>query len=139
MLVNVKLFDNGCVPKKQRDGDVCYDCYSAENLVVRNGERSLVRLGFGMSLPFGYEGVIRPRSGLSKKGIDECIGTIDTNYRGEVMANIVNNSGEDFTISIGDRICQLAIRKTTENIAFEVVDKLDDTIRGENGFCSSGV
>ena len=89
-------------------------------------------------LPEGYEAIIRPRSGLSLKGIDECIGTIDSNYRGEVKACIVNNSEGSFDVRSGDRICQLAIRKT-EDIVFEQVENLSETNRGDNGFGSSGI
>jgi len=75
---------------------------------------------------------------LSKKGIDVCIGTIDSNYRGMVMANVVNNSDADFVVEDGDRICQLAIRKLPM-IEFMLVDKLEESERGENGFGSTGL
>lgn len=136
--VKIKLMENGKLPQFQREGDVCADCYSAENVTLRNGERKLVKLGFALELPVNYEAVLRPRSGLSKRGVDIAIGTIDTNYRGEVMANVINNSGDDFIISFGDRICQLAIRQAPA-INFVQVEELSNTVRGANGFGSSGV
>ena len=137
MNVKIKLMENGKMPEFKRAGDACLDCYSAEDIVINPGNRSLIKLGFAMEIPEGYEGVIRPRSGLSSKGIDECIGTIDSNYRGELKAIIINNATEPYYINFGDRICQLAIRKT-ENINFIQVEELDDSVRGINGFGSSG-
>lgn len=138
MDVKIKLMDNGKLPQFMHRGDACCDCYSAEETVIKAGERKLVKLGFAIQLPEGYEAVVRPRSGLSKKGIDICIGTVDSSYTGEVMANVVNNSDDFFAIHFGDRICQLAIRKT-EVIDFVTVEKLDETERGSNGFGSSGI
>ena len=80
---------------------------------------------------------IGTRSGNSKNGIDIATGTIDTNYRGEVMACVINNSGNDFCIEIGDRICQLAIREAPK-VNWNIVHELSETERGENGFGSSG-
>ena len=97
----------------------------------------MIGLGFALALPKGYEGVIRPRSGLSAKGIDGAIGTIDENYRGELKAILINNTKEDYAVNFGDRICQLAIRKT-EEINLVTVDVLDKTNRGDKGFGSSG-
>lgn len=91
-----------------------------------------------MELPDGYEAVIRPRSGFTSGEIDTGIGTIDTNYRGEVMACIINNTGCTFKLEKGTRICQIVIREVPK-IEFEVVDKLSETNRGANGFGSSGV
>lgn len=138
MEVKIKCIENGKVPTFIRIGDVCSDCYANEKLVIKPNERKLVKLGFALELPTGYEAIIRPRSGLSKKGIDIAIGSIDTNYRGEVMANVINNSCEDFEVNVGDRICQMAIR-SVPYISFILSDELSSTERGKNGFGSSGV
>ncbi len=74
----------------------------------------------------------------SKEGIDIAIGTVDTNYRGEVMACVINNTSKDYVIHKGDRICQLAIRKAPI-ISWKIVEELSDTERGSNGFGSSGI
>lgn len=137
MNVKIKLMENGKMPEFKRAGDACLDCYAAEAKIIEPGKRSLINLGFALELPEGYEGVIRPRSGLSSKGIDGTIGTIDSNYRGELKGNIINNTSEPYSISFGDRICQLAIRKT-EEINFIQVEELNDTVRGADGFGSSG-
>lgn len=144
MNVKIKLIKNGQLPKFTHNGDACCDCYarpgeSKESVyIIAEHGRALIPLGFAIQLPAGYEAIIRPRSGLSKKGIDVCIGTIDSNYTGEVMANVVNNSAAPFIIENGDRICQLAIRRT-EEIIWEQVEELADTERGSNGFGSSGI
>lgn len=135
--VKIKLIENGMLPKYKRQGDCCLDCYSRENASIKHGERKLIPLGFALELPPEWEAVIRPRSGNSKNGIEIAIGTVDTNYRGEVMACVINNSGNDFFIEIGDRICQLAVRHAP-TVMFEVVDELSETERGSNGFGSSG-
>lgn len=143
MNVKIKLFEGGRMPMFQRDGDACADCYARiaddiNYISIPSSSRCLVNLGFALELPKGYEAVVRPRSGLSLQKIDVCIGTVDSNYRGEVKACIVNNSNGTFNVKSGDRICQLAIRKT-ETIVFEQVDKLSDSERGDNGFGSSGI
>lgn len=138
-MVNVKfkLMENGKMPSYTREHDACLDCYSAEDIVIRPNSRQLVKLGFAMQLPNEYEAIIRPRSGNSKKGIDVAIGTVDSNYRGEVMANVINNSDEHFTIAFGDRICQLAVRPAPTINCIQV-EELEDSNRGTNGFGSSG-
>lgn len=136
--IKVKLIDNGMMPTYSRDGDACLDCYANEYECVPTGKRNLIKLGFALQLPKGYEAVIRGRSGLARDGIDIAIGTIDSNYRGEVSANVINNSAEDFFINRDDRICQLAIRKANKYKLIEV-DSLNNTNRGINGFGSSGV
>lgn len=84
MLVKIKLMDNGKLPQYGRDGDACLDCYSAEDVTILSGTRKLVRLGFALQLPSGYEAVIRPRSGNSKKSVDVAIGTVDENFGANV-------------------------------------------------------
>lgn len=143
MKIKIKVIENGKIPKFQREGDACADCYARiadniDHISIPAHSRCLVNLGFILELPEGYEAVIRPRSGFTSKGIDSGIGTIDSNYRGEVKACIINNTDSAFSINDGDRICQLAIRKT-EDIIFEQVENLSETNRGDNGFGSSGI
>lgn len=135
--IKIKLIENGKMPEYKRNGDCCLDCYARKEVIIPAGKRKLIELGFAIELPPEWEGIVRPRSGLSKAGIDVAIGSIDSNYRGEVMANVINNSGEDFKVEIGNRICQLAIR-TAPTISFELVNELSDTNRGSDGFGSSG-
>ena len=140
MNIKIKLIDGGKMPEFKTEGAVCLDCYArlAMSFVsIPANSRCLVNLGFAMELPKGYEAVIRPRSGLSKEGIDIAIGTIDWDYRGEVKACLINNTIGARTINNEERICQIAIREVPE-IEFEVVSELSETNRDENGFGSTG-
>ena len=138
MNVKIKLCDNGVLPTYAHIGDACCDCYAAEDLTIAYGQWAKVKLGFCLELPSGYEAQIRPLFGLSSKGVIAILRTIDSNYRGEVCAIIQNNSFDDFEIKFGDRICQMKIERV-EPVVFKVVEKLSDTLRGSNGFGSTGV
>jgi len=110
-------------------------------LTLKPGERVLVPTGLKMSIPTGYEGQVRPRSGLAaKKGITvlNTPGTIDSDYRGDVMVILINLGHEDVVLERGDRIAQLVIAPVTR-ASFQFVDSLDDTQRGSGGFGSTGV
>ena len=112
-----------------------------EPITIKPNQRSLIKTGLYISLHDGYEAQIRPRSGLAlKKGITvlNSPGTIDADYRGEIGVIIANLSDSDFTIKSGDRIAQMVIAKF-EKISWKVVDKLDDSLRGNKGFGSTGI
>ena len=112
-----------------------------EPITIKPNQRSLIKTGLYISLHDGYEAQIRPRSGLAlKKGITvlNSPGTIDADYRGEIGVIIVNLSDSDFTIKSGDRIAQMVIAKF-EKISWKAVDKLDDSLRGNKGFGSTGI
>ena len=104
-------------------------------------ERKLVGTGLYIALPQGYEAQIRPRSGLAlKHGITvlNSPGTIDADYRGEIMVLLVNLSDTDLVINEGERIAQMVIARHEQG-QFEVVDELDQTERGEGGYGHTGV
>lgn len=138
MNVKIKLCDNGKLPTYAHIGDACCDCYAAEDLVIPSGEIRKVKLGFCLELPNGYEAQIRPRSGLVSKGIIDILGTIDSNYRGEVCAIVENCTLDDFSVKFGDRVCQMKIERV-EPIVFEEVEELSQSNRQDNGFGSTGV
>ena len=103
--------------------------------------RALVPTGLYMQIPAGYEGQVRPRSGLAaKKGITvlNTPGTIDADYRGEIKVILVNLSDTPFTIEPGERIAQMVFARC-EQAQFEEVAALDETERGAGGFGSTGV
>lgn len=103
-------------------------------------ERRLVPTGLYIALPAGYEGQVRPRSGLATKhGITviNAPGTIDADYRGEVRVSLVNLSNEPFTIEDGERIAQLVVARH-ETAEWHVVEALDETERGAGGWGSTG-
>lgn len=104
-------------------------------------ERRLVPTGLHIALPGGYEAQVRPRSGLAlKHGITvlNTPGTIDADYRGEIMVLLVNFSNEDFVVKDGERIAQMIIAQYAK-AAFESVEVLDETERGEGGYGHTGV
>lgn len=110
-------------------------------VTLKTLERGLIPTGLYLSIPEGYEGQIRGRSGLAiKNGISLAngIGTIDSDYRGEVKVILINLGKEDFIINNGDRIAQLVLTQY-ERIEFELVEDLDDTDRGTGGFGHTGV
>ncbi len=104
------------------------------------GERALIPTGLKMAIPVGYEAQIRPRSGLAfKQGITvaNAPGTIDSDYRGEVMILLINLGAEAVTIAHGDRVAQMVVAPVTQ--AHFALGALDGTARGEGGFGSTGV
>ena len=109
-------------------------------LVIKPMQRILVPTGLFMEIPIGYEGQVRPRSGLAiKSGITvlNSPGTIDADYRGEVKVILINLSENDFVIKSGDRIAQLVIAKC-EQIEVVNVQELSETERGAGGFGHTG-
>ncbi|OJV64643.1 MAG: deoxyuridine 5'-triphosphate nucleotidohydrolase [Clostridiales bacterium 38-18] len=112
-----------------------------EAITIAPMERQLVPTGLFVEIPFGFEGQVRARSGLSiKNGITlvNCVGTIDSDYRGELKIPVINLGDSSFTIVKGDRVAQLIITRY-EKIEWEQTEEIDETHRGEGGFGSTGV
>jgi dUTP pyrophosphatase len=113
----------------------------AGEAVLRPGERLLVPTGLALEIPPGWEGQVRPRSGLALRhgiGMVNAPGTIDSDYRGEVGVLLINLGTEPFTLRRGDRIAQLVIARV-ESVEWEEAEALDGSDRGEGGFGSTGV
>ncbi len=109
-------------------------------LTLRPGDRFAVPTGFAFALPPGYEGQVRPRSGLALRNGITCLnspGTVDADYRGEVKVILINLGAEDFHIRRGDRIAQLVVAPVARAVWREV-DNLEQTVRGAGGFGSTG-
>jgi dUTP pyrophosphatase len=135
-----RLSPDAKIPKAAKAGDVAFDLYSTIDYELRPGERFAVPTGIAVAIPPGYEGQVRPRSGLAlKEGVTvlNTPGTVDSGYRGEVKTIMMNHNGNPFKITKGMRISQLAIRPVPE-VEFIEVDELSDTERGEDGFGSTG-
>lgn len=137
MEVKVKLFEGGVMPEFKTSGAVCADCYA------RLGKSkwvwlkpTLVPLGFALELSAETEALVRGRSGMGKKGHYVVHGTIDMDYRGEVMACIW--SILPFRVKNGDRVAQLAVRPAP-SVQFVPVQELSETERADGGFGSTGV
>ena len=109
-------------------------------VVLRPGSRHAVPTGLAFALPQGFEGQVRPRSGLALKAGVTCLntpGTIDADYRGEVKVILINLGEEDFAIRRGDRIAQLVIAPVIQ-AGWREVETLEETARGSGGFGSTG-
>ncbi len=133
------------LPQRQTEGAAGYDLVAAlpadAPVDLQPGERMLVPCGFALALPVGYEGQVRPRSGLAvKHGITvlNAPGTIDADYRGEVKVPLINLGTEPFTVRRGERIAQLVVAPVSV-MEIAVEEALDETERGIRGFGSTGV
>ncbi|GAA0874209.1 dUTP diphosphatase [Wandonia haliotis] len=114
---------------------------STHPITLQPMERALVKTGFFLEIPAGYEAQVRPRSGLAlKKGITvlNSPGTIDADYRGEIGVILINLSNESVTLENGERIAQLVFAKV-EQATWEVTSDLSETERGAGGFGSTGI
>ena len=130
-------------PKPVHPGDAGVDLYAAlkRNIWLENGERRLIPCGIQVEIPPGFEGQVRPRSGLARdKGLTvlNAPGTIDQTYRGEIGVILVNHGFDDVIILPLDRIAQLVIAPVP-TVRWEAAEELSETERGERGFGSSGV
>lgn len=110
-------------------------------ILLRPGERALIPTGLALAIPVGFEGQVRPRSGLALKHgltLPNSPGTIDADYRGEVKVILANGGSEDFTVTRGMRIAQLVIARHAV-AQLQPVPTLPVTVRGGHGFGSTGV
>ena len=142
--MNVRIITkSGQLPAYETDGSAGMDlrAYLEEPVTLAPMERALIPTGLYLAVPQGYEAQVRARSGLAVKhgiGLVNGIGTIDSDYRGEVKVALINWGSEPFTIENGDRIAQLVIA-AYERVTWEETDSLDDTERGAGGFGHTGV
>ncbi len=130
------------VPGYARAGDAGADLLAREDATLSaGGGRALIPTGIALALPEGYAGFVQPRSGLALQHGVTCLNTpglIDSGYRDELRVLLVNTDpNTDYVVHRGDRIAQLVVQRV-ETCRFEVVESLDDTERGLDGFGSSG-
>lgn len=143
MIVKIKRIDDGLIPEYKTIGASGADCFARiyEPIRIFPNERRLIPLGFAVEIPEGYEMQIRPRSGNAhKKGITviNTPGTIDSDYRGEVHANIINLGNEPVEIAPDDRIAQAVICPVVKAEWYET-EELSNSERGVNGHGSTGI
>jgi dUTP pyrophosphatase len=135
-----KMYPEAVIPERKTKGAAGMDLCSSDYYELIPGKWQLVNTGLKVQIPEGYEGQIRPRSGLAcNRGVTvlNAPGTIDNDYRGEIKVCLINHSPDIVSICLGDRIAQLVIAP----VAFldvEEVDMLDSTERGAGGFGSTG-
>lgn len=127
------------LPTKGSSDAAGWDIYSPVDAVLWSKNVCSLPSGLKISIPPGYYMQLYSRSGLAfKNKVRVIAGTIDSDYRGEVVVGLYNDSDNDVIIKKGDRICQAIIHKV-ENVSFEQVSSLDETTRGNGGFGSTGV
>ena len=143
VMIKVKIIsDSGIYPEYETEGSAGMDirAYIDEPVIIKPGERKLIPTGLRIQLPAGYEAQIRARSGLAiKNGITliNAIGTIDSDYRGEIKVGLVNLSDEDHVIENGDRIAQMVIAEYKRAV-LEPAEDLEETERDSGGFGHTG-
>ena len=137
-----KIDDNARIPTKGSDFAAGWDLYAIEETTVSRGESTLIRTGMKCAIPEGWEGQIRCRSSLGKKGMimPNGLGTIDSDYRGELMVLATwIGEGDSIQLSKGERVAQMLIAPVPVTSYKEVsVEDLSTTERGKGGFGSSG-
>lgn len=131
------------LPSHGSPGSAGFDLRSAldQEVVIRPGERLLVPTGLVLEIPAGWEGQVRPRSGLALRhgiGIVNAPGTIDSDYRGEVAVILINLGEAPFSLNRGDRIAQLVFSRV-ETVEWEEAETLEESGRGGGGFGSTGL
>ena len=125
-------------PTRANESDAGYDLFSIEKAYLPAGERKVVRTGISVAIPPGFYGRVAPRSGLAvKRGIDVLAGVIDSGYRGEIGVVLQNLSDYDFEFLQGERIAQLILEQCN-TIGWGEVEKLEDSVRSDGGFGSTG-
>jgi len=144
-MIKVKLINksNNPNPSYETTGSAGVDlrAFTEEDILIKPMERKTIHTGLYMQIPEGYEGSVRPRSGLAiKKGITviNTPGVCDSDYTGEICVLLVNLSNEDFVVKNGDRIAQMLFKKV-ECAIFAEVKELDETERGDGGFGHTGI
>lgn len=136
-----KLSKNAVIPSYGTEYSAGADLYSSmEDVTINPNETVFINTDISIEIPVGLVGLIYARSGMAcKKGVAPAnkVGVIDSDYRGEIMVALYNHSNQAVTIAKGDRVAQLVIAPYIK-ANFQEVDELEDTVRGEGGFGSTG-
>lgn len=136
--IKYKRLDDSAIPFKYiRENDACMDMYSLVETVIPPHETQIIPTGIALEIPHGWEGIVRGRSGMAAKGINTHVGTVESDYRGDVGVVLTNTTDKPFTINKSMRIAQFTI-KPVYRIKLQEATTLTDTERGENGYGSSG-
>lgn len=126
------------LPSYGHKGDAGLDLFSCADYVLGAGEVKAIQTGIKVAIPRGYVGLIWDKSGISLKGIHKLAGVVDAGYRGEVQVVMINLGNAPYEIKKGMKIAQMLIQPINEVEVIETED-LDDTLRGEDGFGSTGL
>lgn len=132
-----RLNPSAHLPEKARAGDLGFDLFAAERVVIPSGEMKAVGTGIAVEFPKGWGGVVKDRSSMALKRLTISAGVIDNGYRGEIKILITNHSRTEHTIEPNQKIAQLIPCPVTD-WRVETAEELDDSHRGEGGFGSTG-
>ncbi len=133
----LKLRPDAHAPERANNGDLGYDLFAVEQVLIPKGAMRPVKTGVALQLPSGWGAIIKDRSSMAMKRLTTSAGVIDCGYRGEIVVLLTNLSNDDVTIEQDSKIAQFVPTPVTDWEMF-VVDELDDTERGKGGFGSSG-
>lgn len=140
-ITKLKILNEECkIPEYKTIGSSGMDLSSVEQITLKPFERKLIPTGIAIQVQEGYECQLRPRSGTAiKHGLTliNCVGTVDSDYTGEIFIPMVNLSQEEYTIEKGERVAQMIIAPYSKT-KIEIVEELDKTERGNGGFNSTG-
>lgn len=135
--MRIKLDEGAYLPTRAHPTDAGMDLYARETQIIPAKESAIFDTGVHIELPHGTVGMLKSKSGLNVKHGITSEGVIDVGYTGSIVAKLYNNSGFDYKVNEGDKITQLVIMPYIAP-SLELVDELDATDRGDNGFGSSG-
>lgn len=144
MKIKTKIVREGArLPFRATEGSAGADIYACleNDVTVEPGKIEKIPAGIAMEIPIGFGGFVFPRSSLATKygiTLPNCVGVIDSDYRGEICVPVINLGDESFTVKNGDRIAQMVIMPY-EAAEYETVSELSETERGEGGFGSTGL
>jgi dUTP pyrophosphatase len=144
--IKIKRFKKGrsvCLPQYMTESSSGVDLFAslADEVTLEPGDRRMIPTGISVAIPEGFEGQVRPRSGLAIRngiGLVNGPGTIDADYRGEIGVLLINFGRESVTIRDGDRIAQMIISRVFRAV-WEEVEDLPPTVRQEGGFGHTGI
>jgi len=138
--MKVKLLcENAKPPRTPKNGDAGHDLFACEGAMIPAFDRAVVNTGIALEIPSGMVGLIWPRSGYANDfGLDVLAGVIDESYRGEIKVILFNSGDQDVYLESGSKIAQILFQDYF-TYEFEVVESLEDTDRGQDGFGSTGL
>ena len=138
-MININLLhEDAATPTRGSKESAGLDLHTIESVTIPTGQRALLKTGLAMSMPAGYVGLIWPRSKLAAKmGIDVLAGVVDSDYRGEIMISLLNTGLDPVEIKAGDKVAQMIIQRHHSDMQINIVEDLDETMRGKAGVNSS--
>ena len=135
--MKVKLDNGAFLPQRMHSNDAGLDIYSPDNVIVSAMDSAVIDTGVHVAVPHGYVGFLKSRSGLNINHGITSEGVIDAGYTGSIKVKLYNHSGEDYLVKRGDKITQLVILPMLRPHV-SLVEELEPTDRGDNGFGSTG-